>query len=225
MQATGFWQLLPNPDRAALFALGRTRSFAPGMSMCGEGEPATHVFTLLAGWVKVQSVTSDGHEQLLALRGHGDLVGEIAGETDGYRVATLRAIDQVRALIVSHDRFSSFLVSHPDADRAYHRLLAQRWSDSDSELRRRSATSGAQRLAGVLLSLAKHFGAATAGGTELAVPLSQEELASLAGTSRATVTRAFATWRRRGIIGGTGQRPLVIRDERSLRQAAGPMLA
>lgn len=194
------------------------------MSMCGEGEPATHVFTLLAGWVKVQSVTSDGHEQLLALRGHGDLVGEIAGETDGYRVATLRAIDQVRALIVSHDRFSSFLVSHPEADRAYHRLLAQRWSDSDSELRRRTATSGAQRLAGVLLSLARHFGAATASGTELAVPLSQEELASLAGTSRATVTRAFSTWRRRGIIGGTGQRPLVIRDEQGLRQAAGPML-
>src|SRR5580658_5112196 len=183
MHATGFWQLLPEADRTAMSALGRARNFAPGSSMCGEGEPATHVFALLAGWVKVQSVTSD-----------------------------------------SHDRFSSFLASHPEADRAYHRLLAQRWSDSDSELRRRSATSGAQRLAGVLLSLAKHFGAATAGGTELAVPLSQEELASLAGTSRATVTRAFATWRRRGIIGGTGQRPLVIRDERSLRQAAGPML-
>jgi CRP/FNR family transcriptional regulator, cyclic AMP receptor protein len=194
------------------------------MSMCGEGEPATHVFTLLAGWVKVQSITIDGHEQLLALRGHGDLVGEIAGETDGHRVATLRAVDQVRALIVSHDRFRSFLASHPEADRAYHRVLAQRWSDSDSELRRRSATSGGQRLAGVLLSLARHFGAVTAGGTELAVPLSQQELASLAGTSRATVTRAFATWRRRGIIAGTGRGPLVIRDERSLRQAAGPML-
>jgi CRP/FNR family transcriptional regulator, cyclic AMP receptor protein len=224
MHATGFWQLLPEADRTAMSALGRARNFAPGSSMCGEGEPATHVFALLAGWVKVQSVTSDGHEQLLALRGHGDLVGEIAGETDGYRVATLRAIDQVRALIVSHDRFSSFLASHPEADRAYHRLLAQRWSDSDSELRRRSATSGAQRLAGVLLSLTKNFGTVTASGTELTVPLSQEELASLAGTSRATVTRAYTTWRRRGII-GTGQRSLVIRDERGLRQAAGPMLS
>jgi CRP/FNR family transcriptional regulator, cyclic AMP receptor protein len=224
MHGTGFWQLLPDADRTALTAIGRTRSFAPGVSMCGEGEPATHVFALLAGWVKVQSVTSDGHEQLLALRGHGDLVGEIAGETDGYRVATLRAVGQVRALIISHDRFSSFLASHLDADHAYHRLLAQRWSESDTELRRRSGTNGAQRLAGVLLSLAAHFGATTAGGTEIAAPLSQEELASLAGTSRATVTRAFTTWRRRGII-GAGQRPLVIRDERGLRQAAGPMLA
>jgi CRP/FNR family transcriptional regulator, cyclic AMP receptor protein len=224
MHGTGFWQLLPDADRTALTAIGRTRSFAPGVSMCGEGEPATHVFALLAGWVKVQSVTSDGHEQLLALRGHGDLVGEIAGETDGYRVATLRAVGQVRALIISHDRFSSFLASHLDADHAYHRLLAQRWSDSDAELRRRSGTNGAQRLAGVLLSLAAHFGATTAGGTEIAAPLSQDELASLAGTSRATVTRAFTTWRRRGLI-GAGQRPLVIRDERGLRQAAGPMLA
>ena len=45
--------------------------------------PATHVFILLDGWVKVISVTADGRESILALRGTGDLVGETAGETTG----------------------------------------------------------------------------------------------------------------------------------------------
>jgi len=63
------------------------------------------------------------------------------------------------------------------------------------------------------------------GAISLMTPsLSQEELASLAGTSRATVTRAFARWRKRGLI-RTGQRRIMITDLPGLRWAAGQKLA
>jgi CRP/FNR family cyclic AMP-dependent transcriptional regulator len=52
------------------------------------------------------------------------------------------------------------------------------------------------------------------------MPLSQEELASLAGTSRATVTRALGNWKKRGFI-RTSQRRITIIDLRGLRQIAG----
>jgi CRP-like cAMP-binding protein len=55
----------------------------------------------------------------------------------------------------------------------------------------------------------------------LALPLSQEELASLAGASRATVTRALSNWRKRGFI-RTGQRRVTITGPRGLRHIAGP---
>ena len=54
----------------------------------------------------------------------------------------------------------------------------------------------------------------------LVLPLTQEELASLAGTSRATVTRALSNWRKRGFV-LTAQRHITIIDLRGLRQAAG----
>jgi CRP-like cAMP-binding protein len=50
--------------------------------------------------------------------------------------------------------------------------------------------------------------------------LTQEELASLTGASRATVTRALSNWRRRGII-RTGQRDITITDPGALRKIAG----
>ena len=59
------------------------------------------------GWVKVLSVTDNGHEAVLGLRGDGDIVGETSGETDGYRSATVRTIDDVHALIVGYDRFDA----------------------------------------------------------------------------------------------------------------------
>jgi CRP/FNR family cyclic AMP-dependent transcriptional regulator len=215
----GFWHLLTDTERTVLSALGRLSTFAPGTRMCVEGEPATNVFVLVAGWVKILSVTSDGHQMVLALRGQGDIVGELAGEADGYRTATVQAIDRVRSLTLPHERFSNFLDAHPGADRAYRRVVTRRWYEAAAMLSSRPATSGAQRLAGLLLDLAGHHGSDTNAGIEIVMPLTQEELASLVGTSRATVTRALSNWRRRGLI-RTSQRHIVITDVPGLRRIA-----
>ena len=58
------------------------RDYPVGVTLCNQGDLATHVFILLAGWVKILSTTQDGHEIVLALRGDGDIVGEIGGEID-----------------------------------------------------------------------------------------------------------------------------------------------
>ncbi|HYA49845.1 MAG TPA: helix-turn-helix domain-containing protein, partial [Streptosporangiaceae bacterium] len=77
-----------------------------------------------------------------------------------------------------------------------------------------------QRLARRLLDLAERYGHPVDGRTDLAMPLTQDELASLVGTSRATVTRAFANWRKRGFI-RTGQRHITILDQTGLLKVAG----
>jgi CRP/FNR family transcriptional regulator, cyclic AMP receptor protein len=224
MHATGpgasFWGRLNETEQAALQALGRISTFRPGDTMCIQGEPATHVFVLVKGWVKILSVTSDGHEIVLALRGRGDIVGELAGEFTGYRTATVRAIDLVRSLIIGHDSFSSYLDSNPGASRAYRYAVMQSWNDAAEILRSRWVSSGAQRLAAVLLDLAYRHGTATQNGISIALPLTQEEIASLIGASRATVTRALRDWRRRGLI-RTRQRNITIMDVTGLRRIAG----
>ena len=214
--AQGFWALLSDDERTALSGLGRPAVYPPGAVMCVEGDPATHVFVLVDGWVKIVGVTSDGHELTLALRGRGDTVGEMAGETTGYRTATVQAVGTVRALIVAYEKFRSFLDANDGADRAYRRMVTRRWNDAESMLRARSVTSGAQRLAGLLLELADWRDSEV----RSAMSLTQEELASLTGASRATVTRALSNWRQRGII-RTNQRDITITDLAALRKIAG----
>jgi CRP/FNR family transcriptional regulator, cyclic AMP receptor protein len=218
--AQGFWASLTDEERVVLSGLGRTAVFPAGAVMCFEGEPATHVYVLLDGWVKIRSATSDGRELVLALRGDGDTVGEVAGETAGYRTATVQAVGTVHALIVAYERFSAFLDAHDGADRAFRRMMTRRWNDAESMLRARSVTSGSQRLAALLLKLADRHGGAER-DARMVMTLTQVELASMAGTSRATVTRALSNWRRRGII-RTGQRDLTITDLGALRKIAGP---
>ena len=216
----GFWALLSPDEREGLSVLSLRRDYSPGATICNEGDPNTHVYILLSGWVKVLSSTTDGHEIVLALRGDGDIVGEVSGETTGRRNATIQAIDAVRTLIVPYEKFNSFLDSNHGANRAYRRMVTQRWNDADAMLRIRAVTTGGQRLARLVLELADRHGHGVDGARHLVMPLTQDELASLAGTSRATVTRAFSNWRKRGFV-LTGQRHITILDQAGLRKVAG----
>jgi CRP/FNR family cyclic AMP-dependent transcriptional regulator len=214
-----FWHLLTDSEQSALAVLGRHRTFDPGTTMCVEGEPAAHVFVVKMGWVKISSVTRDGNELLLALRGQGDIVGEFAGEANGYRTATLRAADTVHALVVSYENFTSFLDSHSGAGHAYRRVMTRGWRDTAAMLRSRADMNGSQRLAALLVDLAEAHGVAAGDAVEIEFPLTQEELASLVGASRATVTRALHDWRRRRIV-RTGHRHITITNLAKLRSIA-----
>jgi CRP/FNR family transcriptional regulator, cyclic AMP receptor protein len=215
--SVGFWGLLGDGERVALRARGREAVFARGMTLCLEGDPSTHLFILLSGWTKVLSATMEGHEIVLALRGPGDLIGDRAADLDGYRTATIRALMRVDALIVLAERFTAFLDAYPAAVRAYRRAMTQRQRELDDNLRGRMESSGAERLARLLLQLAVRCGEETRYGVTLAVPLSQADLASWVGVSRATVTRALHQWRQRGVV-STRHGRMAITDVAALRR-------
>lgn len=214
----GFWNRLSESDRLLLSAAGRVTRYRPGAVVCTEGEPATHVLVLMSGWVKVTTVSRDGRELILALRGHGDIIGEL-GEVSGYRTATVQAIDEVRSLLIPNERFSVFLEARPDAGRAFRQVMTQRWGEANSTLLSRFTTTGAQRLAGLLLDLAARHGIPSPGQVDIEMPLSQEELASFVGASRSTLTRAYDSWRHRGFI-RTSYRHIAITDVDGLRKVA-----
>jgi CRP-like cAMP-binding protein len=194
--------------------------FPRGAALCVEGELSTHLFVLLSGWVKILSVSNEGREMLLALRGQGDFAGEIAGEVTGYRTATMRAADRVQSLIISTERFTAFLDTHPGAAQAYRRAMAQLQREAYQKQRSGAMTSGSQRLARLLLDLAERHGNVSNGEVTIAFPLSQEELANLINVSRATVTRALGDWRARRLI-RTHQLEVTILDGAALRRIAG----
>ena len=73
-----FGALLSDADRQALEGLGRRAAFPAGTVLMHEGLPGEGVLVLLAGIVKATCVTRAGHEAILAFRGPGELIGELA---------------------------------------------------------------------------------------------------------------------------------------------------
>jgi len=217
-----FWEQLDPPDQERLVAAGRIAQFGAGTTICRQGDPATHLYVVISGLIKILTNSRDGQQSVQALRGSGDVVGELAGELTGYRTASMVAVTEVQAVVVGHEKFLAFLDRHLPAAHAYRRMITRRFSDTADSLYAQYTTNGAQRLAQLLLDLAEKYGQRVGPGPALVLtlPLSQDELASLVSTSRATVTRALHDWRGRGLI-QTRTRRITITDPASLRRLGG----
>jgi CRP/FNR family cyclic AMP-dependent transcriptional regulator len=216
---TRFWWLLCDSERDVIMAAAKSRIFEDGSVLCVEGEPSTHVFILLSGWTKIVFITGTGREILQALCGEGDVVGEIAGQVTGYRTATVRALGTVHTLIVEAEQFEELLDAYPGASRAYRRAVAEQQREAHELQRNQTLFSGSQRLACLLLDLAERNSHTSHSVPATFFSLSQEELASLVGASRSTVTRALSNWRSRRII-QTRQGSITILDQAGLRRIA-----
>jgi CRP-like cAMP-binding protein len=215
-----FLARLESEDRSALLAIGTTLSFAPRTVILHQSEPSSHVLVLVDGWTKVTASAANGYEALLALRGPGDIIGESAALTGRPRSATVTALEAVRAVAVECTRFREFLHRSPAVSFALLSLTADRTRTADRRRLEFAAMNVRERLAVLLLDLARTHGRRTPEGIELAIPLSKQELAGSVGASREMVQRLLKELRDKEAV-TTGRRALLIRRPDVLRRIAG----
>lgn len=210
---------LPSAVAAELVAESVRKRFDSGRILIREGGTDTHVALLVSGFVKVTTAV-EGYETLLGIRLPGEVVGEIGALTGEPRNATVTACGRVTAGLLSQARFEAFLSRRPDAARLVAAAVARqlRWAN-----RRRSdfaAFPAHIRLARLLSEIAEVCGRELPDGTvELAVPLSQPELAAMIAIAQATVQKAVHDLRDAGLI-TTGYRRLVLLDPVRLAKLA-----
>src|SRR3954470_13283842 len=123
---TTFLDSLTPEEAADLRASGRERHFDAGVAIFHEGDDAGSVIVLLAGRAKLTVPSSTGREVIVAVRGPGDLLGELAALVDAPRSATVATIEPVEALIVAGSAFASFLERHSRVALVILRLAAGR---------------------------------------------------------------------------------------------------
>jgi CRP-like cAMP-binding protein len=214
----GFWANLDQSDAELLLRRGSVRSFARGQALLHEGQVPDRVLLLREGRVKVYCTTSAGKEVVLAVRGAGELVGELSAIDDDPRSASIVALDRVEALVISASEFRAFLFDHPAAAMVLLRMLSRRLRDADSKRIEFAAFTTIGRVAMRLLELADRFGEMHGEEIVVELPLSQEELAGWTGSSLESVARALQTMRALGWI-ETGRRRIRILDLDGIRGA------
>lgn len=219
MIADGFESMLERRDLETLTAWGRVRRFRRGAMLFHEGEDADHVLIVRSGRVKVSSFTADGKEIVLAVRGPGELLGELSAIDGEPRSATAGALEGVEVLSVPAEDFRAFLGTRPRIAVALMQMLARRLRDADRKRVEFGAYDTVGRVSHRLVELAERFGERSAKGLRITVPLSQQELAGWTGASREAVSKALHTLRQRGYI-ETARRGITVLDIDALRRRA-----
>jgi CRP/FNR family cyclic AMP-dependent transcriptional regulator len=172
-----------------------------GQHIVRQGEPFAGPWVVRSGALFCSAISDDGRVLALDVLGPGDLVGEPDGAPAEYGVRVLRP-GRLRAARPAERTDLASIRTRRMA--ALARDLA--WLDV------------AQRIEERLLDLAERFGRPVAGGLLVALPLTQEDLAALAGTSRESANRALRLLGREGRVTMVGRGKYVV--GRSLRLVA-----
>jgi CRP/FNR family cyclic AMP-dependent transcriptional regulator len=210
--------VLTRPLLDELARLGRPVRYGRGERLVRAGDRPGIVVVIRRGVVKVVTSSASGSELIVALRGPGDLIGEVSVLADTTAWATVEVLEDVEGCAVAAPMFLDFARAHPDllVAQLQRVILALRQSDSK---RLEMATLDLQaRVARSLLELRRIR--AAHGTPVIALPVTQDELASLCGASREAVSRVLRTFREEGWI-RTERRAVTIEDLGALCAAAG----
>ena len=196
------WDLLgelSDDDQRRVIASARRRTYARGEVVFHRGDPADTLHLVHTGRFAVRVTTPVGQVATFAIHGPGEAFGEQALVTPGgHRSATVSALEagETRALYV--DDFNALRRAHPEVGEALIRLLAERIARLSDRLLETLYASASTRVLNCLRDLAGDP-AARAPAT-VAIPLTQDDLAGLAGTTRITVNRVLQREKARGAV-------------------------
>lgn len=213
-----FLAAIDDADRSALVSSSRRRRYPKGDSLFNEGIRSERVLILLEGRAKVARCTEEGKEVLLAVRGPGDLLGEMSAFDGEPHSASATALEDCDALVLTTEEFTSFLETRPRAALTLLTMLTERLRDADEKRVDFLAFDAESRVARRLVELAERFGEETDRGIRIKV-LSQEEIGGWLGASRESVSKALHTMRSRGWI-ETHRREIIVVDIEALRRRA-----
>ncbi len=222
MPASGrsFLGALAQADRDALLARARHRRWERGERLVREGEHVDSAIVLLSGLVKIGKLAADGTEAVLAVSGPGELLGEISAVRDARRSADVTALEPVEAGVISVTALRGFLAERPQIALALLDLALFRLRAGDTRRLEFASAGSLARVSSRLIELVERFGATDADGNiDVALPITQEELASWSASSRESTARALRTLRELGVI-DTRRRRLVVHDLPALRAHA-----
>lgn len=194
------WKLfagVPPEDVRRVLGIARRRTFKRSEVVVHEGDPADSLHLVVTGRFAVQRTTRVGEDALIAVHGPGDAFGELALVESAARAATVYALEPAETLCVHRIEFDELRAKHPSVDRMLVTLLANQVRRMDELLTEAYYDDAGKRLLRRLLELASLY---DNGGGEVVIPLTQEQLASLAGASRATVSAVLSAERKRGTI-------------------------
>lgn len=166
--------------------------------------------------MKISRYSPEGREQILTLLEPGDVFGEFAlvKETDPVHV---EAFEDALICTVDRDEFLGLVRRRPEVMLQVVKILAARLRVAEEEIADLVFRDVSGRLAALLLRLAEAYGQKDGVGLRLTLRLTLQEIASMIGATRETVTSTLSRFRDAGLI-ATEHRFIMIKNPERLRR-------
>jgi CRP-like cAMP-binding protein len=202
-----------------VLANARPRRVPAGGFYFRENEPATHVYVLTEGRLKITQLTPEGHQIIHMILTGGEPFGGVAALGEGTYPVTAEAVEDCTALSWDAQTMTRLMRKYSEIALNTARFLAKRFHALQVQHRQAMTERVERRVARALLRLAGNAGRRVEHGVEIDFPLSRQDVAEMTGTTLFTVSRLLAGWEERGII-SPGRRKVTLRRPELLLKIA-----
>jgi CRP/FNR family cyclic AMP-dependent transcriptional regulator len=194
------WRLLssmPEDDRRALLARCQRRRYPKGAFIFHEGEAGDSVHLLDTGTVAIRVTNPLGDVVTLDVLGPGDAFGEQALIGEGsVRSATVVALERAETRRLTREAFLTLWGDHPKAGTAVAQMLDIRLRATSRALVEALFLPAEVRVLRRIAWLADVYADHPSGS----IPLTQDDVASMSGTTRQTVNRVLSRAQEEGLV-------------------------
>ena len=197
---------LSESDLKKLALVATRRYVKAGGVVFYEEDAAEHLFVIEQGEIKITMLGEGDREVILSLFGTGECFGELALLDEAPRSATVVAMSDTTLLAISRADFHQYLLQNPQVALHLLKLLAGRLRKSTHRIESLVLLDVFGRVARLLLEMANDNGEKQPDGALAFVKPTQQDLASMVGASRETVSRVLKELSSAGLIRATGQK-------------------
>ena len=167
-------------------------------SLFTKGEDARCLYLICGGYLKLVAGDIEDRQMIVRVAGPGSMLGLYAVLSQGAYEVSAESLTAAQLRPVERERFLAFLSNHKEAQIRAVQCICQEYRFALQDACRVALTETvAARLARLLLELANQIGEHLDGGCfRFPLLLTHEEMASMACTTRETVTRTLGQFRK-----------------------------
>ncbi len=164
------------------------------------GDPSEAIYVIRTGRVKISSCDQSGKEVTFSILKPGDIIGELEVLEGHPRENSAEALDDVCLSVISRDDFLRHIREHPEMALALTRLVGARLRQLQNRVEDLVFRDVPARLAHLLQELGEAGGVPDGPGRPLCTKLTHQEMASLIGCNRETVSAILGQFREQGLV-------------------------
>ncbi|MFN3192779.1 MAG: Crp/Fnr family transcriptional regulator [Aureliella sp.] len=189
----------------------RMKKFPKGSTVYLPSELADGTFLVAEGRIRIGSTTPEGKQCILGFVEPGEVFGELALVDGGHREERAEAVVNSTVIVLPSQHLRIIMEESPHLTLGVSKLIGLRRKRIERRLKSLLFRNNRDRLTHLLVELAEQYGNATTDGIELGIRLSHQDLASIIGATRETVTTLLGEMQSEGLLQIRRQR-LLIRD-------------
>lgn len=181
------------------------RKFPAGAVIVDQESLGDSLFSITEGRVKVVLFGDCGREMILSILREGEIFGEMSLLDNQPRSASVIAVEPTSVMVLERAAFQRHLDAHPGTAMAILEEMSRRLRQADRIIGNLALLDVYGRLAGLLRDMAEKDGESTPEGVLIRERPTQQDIASMVGSSRETVSRALNDFAKRGLITMSGK--------------------